>query len=433
MEYWLFFLTIMAEALLMVTILDFELEVELPPALNHIFKKLNRDLIGLSNSVLGATTRKLLETDLKPSSKNKKELPNQFGWTTGGIDDVLFKHTKPAQAMDKLVQPSLESKMNCRWFPRAPVSKGYTCATHKGNIVGCATFFEHENYEYKLLCRGELYFRPKGTHTFRAGPIVPKEPGRLFVVKLDDSGLNVAVFCFEPSSRALGEVNGHAEFLPVQTSIASSQEAHGLEYTQGQGCIFDWVYGTRSSAHYPWDYNLRYDVGWMHSNPTTEELFASTDELLAECCPLPSNSQNPLRHSLEGLDSLGCFPSPDALGEIQVGFAHIELNYPDTQLANDTPPRPLPSTSSAQPTLPFPLAPAPQSEAPASSTPSANKSVLRRTCGICNRVMRRPSALTIHMNAHLGHKPFQCSDCDYSSTNITNLQRHQQTRHAGGN
>ncbi|KAH7338147.1 hypothetical protein B0J17DRAFT_717802 [Rhizoctonia solani] len=420
----------MAEALLMVTVLDFELEIELPPVLHRILKKLNRDIVGFPNSVLGATTRKSLESGLGPP-KNKKESLNQVDRTTGGSDNGLIKHIKPAQATSASIQPSLGHKMNRQWFPRAPVSKGHSCATHKGNVVGCATFFEHENYEYKLLCRGELYFRRKDTHTFRTGPVVPKEPGRLFVVKLDDSGLNVAVFCFEPSSRALGEVNGHAEFLPVQTSIASSQEAHGLEYTQGQGCVFDWVYGTRSSSQYPWDYNRRYDVGWMHSNPTTEELFASTDELLAECCPLPSNSQTPLRHSLEGLDSIGCFPSPDALGEIQVGFAHIELNNPNIQPTNDTQPRPLPS-SSAHPTLPYPLAPAPQSGAPASNTPATSKSVLRRTCGICNRVLRRPSALTIHMNAHLGHKPFQCGECDYSSTNITNLQRHQQTRHAGG-
>ncbi|KAG8761616.1 hypothetical protein FRC11_013460, partial [Ceratobasidium sp. 423] len=242
-------------------------------------------------------------------------------------------------------------------------------------------FFEHENYEYKLLCRGELYFRLKGTHAFRTGPIIPKEPGHLFIVKLDDTGSNVVTFCFEPSSRTLGEVNGHVEFLPVQTSIASSQEAHGLVYTRGQGCVFDLIYGDRSSAQYSWDYNVRYDVGWVHSNPATEELFAFNDGLLTERCSPFANSQNPLRHSLEGLDSIGSCPPPDAVGELQVGFAHMESSTGTQQ------------TDNVQPTLPFPLAPEAQSGRPSSGTQVMNRSVLRRTCTICNRVLRRPSAL----------------------------------------
>ncbi|CAE6528282.1 unnamed protein product [Rhizoctonia solani] len=430
MESWLFFLTLLAEALLIMAVLDLEIEAELPSPLIHILKKLNNNLIHSPGSLAGISTRKLLGIRPKQSNKSNKELLNQTKHNTTGNDGELTKDLKSTQLLGKPIQHYLGSKPNHFRFPPAPVSKGYTCPTHKGSVVNCATFFEHENYEYKLLCRGELYFRLKGTHTFRTGPVAPKEPGSLFIVKLDDTGSNIVTFCFEPSSRALGEVNGNAEFLPVQTSIASSQGAHGLLYTQGQGCVFDWVYGDRSSSQYPWDYNLRYDVGWMHSGPATEELFASNDKVLEECCSLFANSQNPLKHSLEGLDLVRCIPSPDALGDIQVGFAHIELNNPAIQSDGL---QSLPSSSS-QLTLPYPLLSTSQPEASTSSdTVATSRSVLRRTCTICNRVLRRPSALTIHMNAHLGIKPFQCNECDYSSTNSTNLQRHQQTRHHGGN
>ncbi|CAE6444563.1 unnamed protein product [Rhizoctonia solani] len=435
MESWLFFLILTAEALLIMSVLDCGIELELPLALSHILKKINHNLVWFPNTLGGITTRKLFRTNTKHSGKNlnDKVLSNQSKQTEALSDNgrsTLIKDLKSSQISGIPIQgsPRLNSSRHC--FPRAPVSKGhtYTCPTHNGSVVGCATFFEHENHEYKLLCRGELYFRPKGTHTFRTGPIVPKEPGRLFVVKLDGTGSNVVAFCFEPSSRALGEVNGHAEFLPVQTSIASSQEAHGLVYAQGQGCVFDWVYGDRSSSQYPWDYSRRYDVGWMHSSPATEELFDPNDELLAECCPPLANSQNPLKHSLEGFDLVENMPSPDPLGDIQVGLAQIEFNHTGAQHTHHAQP---PASSSAQPSLPYPLASAPQSGASTLNSSVLSKSVLRRTCNICNRVLRRPSALTIHMNAHYGVKPFQCSDCDYSSTNVTNLQRHQQTKHAG--
>ncbi|KDN43600.1 hypothetical protein RSAG8_05977, partial [Rhizoctonia solani AG-8 WAC10335] len=425
MEFWLFFLTLMAEASLIMAVLGCDIEFELPSALSYILKKVNRDLVRSPGALVGIPTRNFFGSNPKHLEKNNKG-SNQTEQTVtrgdNGDKNALNKNPKPSQSLGKQIQHSPHPNSSRHCFPRAPVSKGhtYTCATHKGSVVGCATFFEHENYEYKLLGRGELYFRPKGTHTFRTGPIVPKEPGRLFIVKLDGTGPNVVAFCFEPSSRALGEVNGHAEFLPVQTSIASSQEAHGLTYAQGQGCVFDWVYGNRSSPQYPWDYNRRYDVGWMHSSAATEELFAPDDELLAECCPLFANSQNPLapddellaeccplfansqnplRQSLQGHDSIGNFPSPDVLGEIQVGLAHVELD-PHTQLANNA----QPPSSSTQPSLPYLLAAAPQDGAPASSTLVPSKSVLRRTCGICNRVLRRPSALAIHMNAHYGVK-----------------------------
>ncbi|KAJ1305305.1 hypothetical protein OPQ81_000328 [Rhizoctonia solani] len=371
--------------MLIIVALDFKLEVELPPSLGYILKKLNYNLFRLPDSWLGIIKRPLLENNSKKSGRSYKEFSSS--------NYELGKDLTTTRALSKQIPDSFKPKSSCYGFLRAPVSKGHNCPTHRGGVINCTTFFEHENYEYKLLCRGELYFRLKGKHSFRTGPVIPKEPGLLFIVKLDES--NVVAFCFEPSSRMLGEVNGHAEFLPVRTLVASSQEAHGLVYTPGQGCVFDWVYGNRSSSEYPWNYDLRYD--------------------------------NPLKHSLEGLDSVENIPSSDALGEIQVGFAHIELNTTGSQSADNA--QPLPSLSS-QPTLPFPLTPTPQSRAPAPiDTSVASKSVLRRTCVICNRVLRRPSALTIHMNAHLGVKPFHCNDCDYRSTNITNLQRHQQARH----
>ncbi|CAE6383487.1 unnamed protein product [Rhizoctonia solani] len=374
------FLMLMAEALLMIIALDYELRVALPPALAYILKKLDSDSIRYPKFLAGITSH--------------------------------------------------------HGSPRAPVSKGHTstCAIHKNGVMGCATFFEHDDYEYKLLCHGELYFRPKGTHIFRLGPILPKKPGSLFTVKLDSAASKVITFCFVPGSRALGEVNGYAEFRPVQTCIASSQEAHGLEYTQGQGCIFDWIYGACSSSQYPWDYNRLYDVGWMHSNATTEELFVSGEEVLAEDCPLfAEHPQSSLTQSLGGLDlsSFEQFHLPGDLGgEIRVGLAHVELNNPVFQQANNAQSI---STSSALPSLPVPLTPAHQSGASTlAGSPVTSRSVLRRTCAICSRVLRRPSALAIHMNAHFGYRPHQCPDCHYSSTNVTNLQRHQQNRHASG-
>ncbi|CAE6447357.1 unnamed protein product [Rhizoctonia solani] len=420
MEFWLFLMTLVvliAEVLLLLIVLDFDSKAKLPPALTLIIKKFNRKLVQYPDSSAGIATRPHDGYHPKNSGHKNKESLNQAEQKKTHGYDTSNNEFKSTLTLGKRAQHPPGSNLNLQCFPCAPVSKGFAgCAIHKGSIVGCATFFEHENYEYKLLCRGELYFRPKGALAFRDGFIAPKEPGRLFIVRLDNTGSNVVAFCFEPSSRTLGEVNGRAEFLPVQTSIASSQEAHGLVYTQGQGCVFDWVYGNRSSSQYPWDYNIRYDVGWLHSSPATEELFASNDELLVECCPPFANSQNPLGRSLEGFDSIESCHSPDTVGELQVGFARIESNT-TTQQTND-----------AQPTLPFPLVPTAQSGAP-SSARVISKSVLRRTCTICERVLRRPSALIIHMNAHLGVKPFQCGDCDYASTNVTNLERHQETKH----
>ncbi|EUC60497.1 zinc finger, C2H2 type protein [Rhizoctonia solani AG-3 Rhs1AP] len=427
MEFLIFFWTLMAEALFIMSVLEFDIEAELPSALTRILKKLGHNLAWSPNYLAGITTKSVHRVVSISKGVYVRVLIIDHLLEASGGDD-LKKGLKLSQALapDKHIQHSFGPKSNRHCFPRALLSKGYNCPTHKGSVVGCATFFEHENYEYKLLYRGELYFRPKGAHTFRTGPIVPKEPARLFVVKLDDTGSNVVIFCFEPSSRALGEVNGHAEFLPVQTSIASSQEAHGLVYTQGQGCVFDWVYGDRSSTQYIWDYNIHYDVGWMHSSPSTEKLFASTDKALVECCTPFANS-NPLRHSLQGLDSVANLLLPDDCGEIQAGFAHIELTT-GTQPTENTY---IPSLSDL-PALPALLAAPYHSEASASANPRAtSRSVLRRTCNICGRVLRRPSALTIHLNAHYGIKPFQCNECTYSSTNITNLQRHKQVRHPG--
>ncbi|KAG8756008.1 hypothetical protein FRC11_005598 [Ceratobasidium sp. 423] len=261
------------------------------------------------------------------------------------------------------------------------------CTTHKGTVVNCATFFEHKHYEYKLLFSGELYFRPKGTYTFRSGPIVPKEPGSPFIVKPSDGGLDAITFRFEPTSRALGEVSRYAEFLPVQTFIASSQEAHGLVYTQGQGCVFDWVYGNRSPS---WGCNLRYDEGEIYPSPDTEGIFTSNDKLLTKRSPPFANSQSTLKNSLNGFDPIGTFPSLEALGDVHVGFAQFgSISAGNRSPANNAHTH----STSTQPTLPFLVSSAPQPEARASSSPTVSRSVLRRTCSICNRVMRRPSAL----------------------------------------
>ncbi|KAG8712818.1 hypothetical protein FRC11_014104, partial [Ceratobasidium sp. 423] len=228
-------------------------------------------------------------------------------------------------------------------------------------------FFEHKHYEYKLLCRGELYFRPKGTYTFRTGPIVPKEPGGFFVVKLGNAASNAITFRFEPTSRALGEVNRYAEFLPIQTSIASSQEAHGLVYTQGQGCVFDWVYENCSAS---WGCNLRYDEAGIYPVPDTEGLFTSNGrpKLPIKGFPFFTNFQNPLKSSLNGFNSIGKFPSPEFPRNVHIGFAQFDSSSAGNQsLANDALTHP---STSAQPTLPFTVTPAPQPGTRASSSPT---------------------------------------------------------------
>ncbi|KAG9080579.1 hypothetical protein FRC06_006395, partial [Ceratobasidium sp. 370] len=75
------------------------------------------------------------------------------------------------------------------------------------------------------------------------------------------------------------------------------------------------------------------------------------------------------------------------------------------------------------------------SRTPADFTiPNARTSLERRTCTHCNKVLRRPSALRIHINSHLNHKPCRCPEenCNYASTNDTNLRRHIQKMHGGG-
>ncbi|GAB1522746.1 hypothetical protein RhiTH_005869 [Rhizoctonia solani] len=395
----------MAEALLIILALDYALQVPLPLVLASVLRKASRDLVHSSKFVIGIT-RKLVGARVNQPNSNIKKPLNKTEQITTHNDLKLNKGHEPISAVEGQAQSSPKPKSNHRGFLRAPVSKGppNTCRVHKNSVVGCATFFDHNNYEYKLLCHGKLYFRPKGTHMFRNGPVVPKTPGNLFAVKLDNTGSNVVTFCFGPGSRALGEVNGYAEFRPVRTRIASSQEAHGLEYVPGQGCVFDWVYGTCPSPEYPWDYNRLYDVGWMHSSPTTEEQFISSEEAPAEQCALfADHSHSTLWQSLEGLDLdiVNRSPMLDNLGgEIQVGLAHVELNDRVYQHANNA--QLLPSSSGAPPSLPVPLTPIHHSAAWTSTdSPAASKSVLRRTCTICNRVLRRPSALTLHKY----HKP----------------------------
>ncbi|CAE6475410.1 unnamed protein product [Rhizoctonia solani] len=430
MDFWFFFLSLMTEAILLRLALDSELETVLPSALTYAFKQLG-DLFLSISSVVGIAAGNLLAICPRCSNNRDKVFANSSEQPTIVGDGKLSKYPKLVQSTNQQTESSLGHKLNRHSTPRVPIPKGHfgTCATHKGNIVGCATFFEHDTHEYKLLCHGELFFRPKGTHIFRTGITVPKEPGRLFTVKLDNAGSKVVTFCFGPTSRALGEVNGYAEFLPVQTCIASSQEAYGLKYAPGQGCIFDWVYGSRPSSPYQWDYSLRYDVGWMHSNPVTEELFHLDEESQIEPCPPfeGHRGSGSLGHSLNGLDlGLVNHVSPE---ETQFDFAQMDLINSDIQQANGAK---LLASSSVLPDLPVPLTFS-HPGAPVSASPTvASQSVLRRTCTICNRVLRRPSALKIHMNAHYGRKPFQCNECDYGSTNATNLQRHRHNRHASG-
>ncbi|KAG8736511.1 hypothetical protein FRC12_017569 [Ceratobasidium sp. 428] len=89
------------------------------------------------------------------------------------------------------------------------------------------------------------------------------------------------------------------------------------------------------------------------------------------------------------------------------------------------------ATTPIQPTVSAESSPS-SSRSPADYTiPNARTSLERRTCTYCNKVLRRPSALRIHINSHLNVRPFRCpkESCTYASTNETNLRRHVQKMH----
>lgn len=152
-----------------------------------------------------------------------------------------------------------------------------------------------------------------------------------------------------------------------------------------------------------------------------------------------------------GTGSEGCVPLDSSLyGWQSIPISPIDTPYPTTHQYNPGPvhvglARPTGVNNGAMYNT--------QQIVSSSSTGSETNSpasVARRTCSICSRVMRRPSALVTHLNSHKGIKrvyfycfpvstltdtfviiAFECNvgDCDYASTTKANLERHIRAKH----
>ncbi|QRV93358.1 C2H2 zinc finger [Ceratobasidium sp. AG-Ba] len=159
---------------------------------------------------------------------------------------------------------------------------------------------------------------------------------------------------------------------------------------------------------------------------------------------------DPLCNSPQLIPGRGCFcfrvggcATGSPLENAMFGIGHTGSIPTETiQAWNVTATSPVSASSStSNNSLPYPLVPSPTStgsEVPTSplaspeyTIPHGQTSIERRTCPRCNKVLRRPSALRIHLMSHLGIKPCKCPEpnCDYASTNDTNLHRHIQTMH----
>ncbi|KAG9094069.1 hypothetical protein FRC07_011365, partial [Ceratobasidium sp. 392] len=124
-----------------------------------------------------------------------------------------------------------------------------------------------------------------------------------------------------------------------------------------------------------------------------------------------SKTGTSLCNSLHGLRY-----NPDPVQVRSVFETNLDLDQAISPAPLSVSPEPSPSTSRAPEDF---------------TIPNARTSLERRTCTHCNKVLRRPSALRIHINSHLNHRPWKCpkETCNYASTNETNLRRHVQKMH----
>lgn len=261
-------------------------------------------------------------------------------------------------------------------------------------------FFTHRGYDYKLLEDGQLFIRRSGSDAYRFAKWAILQPGQPLHVSPDDSGSEAVIFCFGTSHRVLGEIGPDWVFSPIQTCYLTDNESSEVSYTLGQGCAFNKVY-TGSSVDVPSGphYGARYDIGWTcYDEHRLEDLSSVAEGCFPDDCPPLPGHRTPLEGSMHGIDLVGnSFPSDNYTG---AGSSVTQVYHVEVELDNPLPAQALqqyPSitSSSAPSTLPASFVPSPTADTIPAGSASTSRSVMRRTCQICHRVMRRPSALTV--------------------------------------
>ncbi|KAG9079534.1 hypothetical protein FS749_008439 [Ceratobasidium sp. UAMH 11750] len=285
--------------------------------------------------------------------------------------------TKPSIKLDTLAA-SKHRTIGCKPSNglrfRAPTSKGVD--DHLGTHTGCPTFFELNNKWYVLYEDGKIY-RPDEHGRLHSAADIPLGSARpscrieQFTLALDEE----AYLC------TIDEKNHGAERIGtwcLDHDPEDSSTGSPSAIVPGRGCFH------------------------FRAVPPVGGLFGY---------PCNSKSRAPLCESLRGL---GHNPPLQVWSMVGAGTDQHDATTPPAPLIQS--PEPSPSTS----------------RTPADFTvPNARTSIERRTCTHCNKVLRRPSALRIHINSHLNIRPCRCPEenCNYASTNETNLRRHMQKMH----
>ncbi|KAF8603671.1 hypothetical protein BDV93DRAFT_523137 [Ceratobasidium sp. AG-I] len=325
-------------------------------------------------------------------------VPSAKSLTHTGVQ-VVISGKISSTAKSSASQRLSTSKVVFRKPTRAPVSKGYSGAFHFGDHKSCPTFFSIGNDKYSLM-----------------------EDGRVFLI--DESGCQHSVtevyggtksyFPLGKDKRLrfnnqglLCEWDGETEPRPLRTWCLDDPASLSPRMISGLGCFF--------------------------SNPNVYHKAGCNGAGSEGCVPLNGSLHGSHLIPHSPTDVTGPITPYHNVPPIQVNWAGIGNNGAayDSQLVV--------SPADARSAPVSALASSSRSPQPADETshqaalpgPGSHASVARRTCSICFRVMRRPSALLTHLNSHKGIKPFECSvgDCDYASTTKANLERHVRGKH----